>query len=257
MSKSTPIKAALLIVGNEILSGRTQDANVQWIANNLGARGITLTEVRVVPDDMGRIVSAVKDLKEQVDYLFTTGGIGPTHDDITAASIAQVFGVKLEHNKEAVQILENHYGKDNLNQARMKMAEIPEGASLIRNPVSGAPGFTIGNVYVMAGVPMIMQGMLENVLPTLREGAVVMSNTVTCGIPESQLAKPMGELQKKYPDVDIGSYPHFRPGISSVSIVLRSTDEELLKKATRELVDTIYKIDDTPCTLSLQVLIDD
>jgi molybdenum cofactor synthesis domain-containing protein len=242
MTKNAPLKAALLIIGNEILSGRTQDKNIQHIAEKLAGKGIALAEIRVVPDIEDKIVKAVNELRTEVEYLFTTGGIGPTHDDITADSIAKAFGVKNVLNPEARRILSGNYGEGNLNEARLKMAYVPEGAELIRNPVSGAPGFIIGNVYVMAGVPGIMQGMLDNVLPNLREGAKVFSNTVQCELPESSIANDLTALQKKYPDVEMGSYPHFKMGASSLALVLRSPDTESLKQATRELIAIVTKL---------------
>ncbi len=236
------LKAALIIIGNEILSGRTQDSNIQYIARKLGEKGIALAEIRVVPDIEDKIVKAVNEMRAGVDYVFTTGGIGPTHDDITADSIAKAFGVKNVLNPEARAILVNNYGEANLNEARLKMAMVPEGAELIRNPVSGAPGFIIGNVYVMAGVPAIMQGMLDNVLPNLKEGARVFSNTVSCELTESRIAQELTDLQKKFPDVEIGSYPHFKMGSSSLSLVLRGTDRELLKKSTEELIGIVLSL---------------
>ena len=257
-NQSKALKAGLIIVGDEILSGRTQDANAKWIAEKLAEKGISLAEIRVSPDNEAIIIGAVKDLKDKVDYLFTTGGIGPTHDDVTAESVAKAFGVKLVENAEALAILKKHYGpNEEINEARMKMALIPQGANLILNPVSGAPGFIVGNVYVMAGVPRIMQGMLENILPTLRDGAIIYSNALTCSIPESKIAKNMTQVQAKYPDVSIGSYPHFRPGITSLSIVMRSADKEQLKAATIEMIALVEKLDDAPPALSLQVEIDD
>ncbi len=242
MTENTPLKAALLVIGNEILSGRTQDKNILHITVKLGEKGISVVEIRVVPDIEGKIVAAVNEMRAGVDYLFTTGGIGPTHDDITADSVAKAFGVKNVLNAEAREILAGNYGEENLNEARLKMAHVPEGAQLIRNPVSGAPGFIIGNVYVMAGVPAIMQGMLDNVLPNLREGARVYANAVSCELPEGRIAKDLSELQKRYPQLDIGSYPHFKMGVSSVSLVLRGTDKAALKSATRELIEIVTKL---------------
>ena len=252
MTKNAPLKAALLIIGNEILSGRTQDSNIKHIAVKLGERGITLAEIRVVPDIEDKIIKAVNALREEVDYLFTTGGIGPTHDDITADSIAKAFGVKNVLNPEARQLLVELYGEENLNEPRLKMAHVPEGSSLIRNPVSSAPGFIIGNVFVMAGVPAIMQAMLDNLLPNLREGAKVYSNTLHCELPESKVAPGLSALQDKYPDVEMGSYPHFKMNAWNLSLVLRSSDVEALKVATRELIAVITGLGSTHQT-DLQV----
>ena len=228
--------AALLIIGNEILSGRTQDKNTSYIAEKLNERGVRLAEVRVVPDIEGRIIAALDALRVENDYVFTTGGIGPTHDDITAGVVAKAFGVVLERNAEARQVLLNHYGSEaELTEPRLKMSEIPAGAALIANPVSGAPGFQIGNVYVMAGVPKIMQGMLDGILPTLAGGAPVLSETVTCDCAESIIAKALGEIQGRYPDIDIGSYPQFKEGKHSVNVVLRGVDAEVLARAAGEV----------------------
>ena len=185
MSKT--FSAALLIIGDEILSGRTQDINIKHLAEKLGSKGIALREVRVVPDVEAKIIKAVNELRAEADYLFTTGGIGPTHDDITSESVAKAFGVAIERNKKAFDILVKHYGSEKeLNDARLKMTMIPVGAQLIANPVSSAPGFILGNVYVMAGVPKIMQGMLDGVLEGLRGGAVVRANTVVVRLPQGE-----------------------------------------------------------------------
>jgi molybdenum cofactor synthesis domain-containing protein len=242
MAEKAPLKAAILVIGNEILSGRTQDKNIQHIALKLGEKGISVIEIRVVPDIEAEIVKAVNELKGKVDYLFTTGGIGPTHDDITADSVAKAFGVKNLLNAEARSILAGNYGDENLNEGRLKMAKVPEGAQLIRNPVSGAPGFILGNVYVMAGVPAIMQGMLDNVLPNLKGGAKVFANSVSCQLPESVIAIELGELQKRYAHIDIGSYPNFKQGVASLSLVLRGTDTNAIKNATKELIEIITKL---------------
>ncbi len=198
-------RAALIVIGNEILSGRTQDTNTMWIAERLMQHGITLTEARTVPDIEEKIIEALSALRRDNNYVFTTGGIGPTHDDITAESIARAFDVPLEKNDEALCILKEHYKPEDLTPPVMKMALIPKGADLIPNPVSAAPGFVIENVYVMAGVPRIMQAMLDHILRSLEPGKRVLSNTIACDLPESALAEALGELQKKYPDVEIGS----------------------------------------------------
>lgn len=246
MTKKEPLKAALLIIGNEILSGRTQDANAKYIAEKLATKGIALTEIRVVPDIESRIIGAANELRAANDYLFTTGGIGPTHDDITAECVAKAFGVKTHEDPLARKVLETNYGAENLTPARLKMAVIPQGASLIDNPVSGAPGFVIGNVYVMAGVPKIMQGMMDNILPTLREGAIVLTRTVVCEVAESKIAQPLSALQDKYPDIDIGSYPQYQPGKPSVSLVLRGTNAEQIDEALRDLASMIVALGLTP-----------
>ena len=250
-------KAGLIIIGNEILSGRTQDTNTQWIAENLQRRGIMLAEIRVVPDIESKIIKAVNEVRAEVDYLFTTGGIGPTHDDITAASIAKAFGVELARDDEAFRMLEKHYGLEEITPSRAKMSLVPVGSKLIPNPVSGAPGFIIGNVYVMAGIPRIMHAMLDHVILDLAQGKTMLSNTISCTLPESVLAEAMAALQERNPHVDIGSYPHYRGGAFGVSLVLRSTNEEKLKAATRELIQIVRDNGDEPQALGLQAMVDE
>lgn len=232
-------RAALIVIGNEILSGRTQDTNTSVIAKTLNQKGIVLAEVRVVPDIEARIVEAVNDLRGKVDYVFTTGGIGPTHDDITAASIAKAFGVPLSIHPEAYAILEKHYGPGNFTDPRRKMAMTPEGASLIHNPVSGAPGFVMGNVHVMAGVPKIMKAMLDAAVDRLPGGKPVLSRTVDAAFPESKIAAQLGDLQKKYPTIDMGSYPQYENGVATTQLVLRGTEEGLLETAAAELTEIV------------------
>ncbi len=246
-------KTALIVIGNEILSGRTQDANTSWIAENLMSMGVILHQVRVVPDIEDEIIMAVNELRGKMDYVFTTGGIGPTHDDITAESIAKAFGLKLELNKEAYDILVRHYGSEKeVTPPRKKMAMIPAGASLINNPVSGAPGFQIENVFVLAGVPRIMQAMFDDVVTRLNRGKPVLSNTIACSLAESVIAEPLEKIQKNYPAVNIGSYPHFRGGILGLSLVLRSTDDETLDSATRDVIALIAAQGGEPNALSIQ-----
>ena len=249
-------KAGLVIIGNEILSGRTQDTNAMWIAENLLKRGVVLREIRVVPDMEDSIIDAVRTLSPRLDYVFTTGGIGPTHDDITSESIAKAFGVELERNPEAYRILEEHYAPEPVNEARAKMAMIPRGAKLIPNPVSGAPGFVIDNVYVMAGIPRVMHAMLSHVLDMIKPGKPVLSNTVSCGLPESVLAGPLDKIQEKYKEVEIGSYPHFRGGSMGLSLVMRSTNPKKLRAGTKAVIKIIRQCGDRPRALSLQVPID-
>ncbi len=228
-------KAAMIVIGNEILSGRTQDKNINYVAQKLVECGVVLEEVRIIPDDEDIIVNTVHTLKSQVDYVFTSGGIGPTHDDITAACIAQACGVKLEENKEAYGVLFDYYGEAELTDSRLRMAQIPVGGVLIPNPVSSAPGFQIENVYVMAGVPRIMQAMMDHVAMTLQGGAVIESRTVLCEHPESVIAEKLGALHERYDVVDIGSYPHFQNGKLGVSIVLRSDDINALDLAEQDV----------------------
>lgn len=239
MPQNRTYTAAVLVIGNEILSGRTQDTNTNAIARVLSEKGIRLLEARVVPDITERIVDAVNALRAGYDYVLTTGGIGPTHDDITAQSIAAAFDVGIGIHQEAYAILERHYGAENLTDARLRMARIPEGAALIPNPVSAAPGFIIGNVYVMAGVPQIMRAMLDYVAGGLQGGAAILSASLSCSLPESAMAGAMGALQDAYPDLEVGSYPHFRDGVQGLSIAVRGTDKALLQKAILEMAEIV------------------
>lgn len=244
--------AALLIIGNEILAGRTQDTNTPWIAERLTDYGIVLGEVRVVPDIEQEIIDAVNSMRGKFDYIFTTGGIGPTHDDITAQSIAKAFDVELVRDEKAFSMLEEHYGLEEITPPRAKMSMTPEGAQLIPNPVSAAPGFIIENVYVMAGVPRIMQAMLDHILGMIKAGKPILSNTVACTLPESTVAPDLTDLQDKYPDVQLGSYPHYRGGVSGLSLVLRATNKAVLEKATEELIEIIKGHGDEPRALSIR-----
>jgi molybdenum cofactor synthesis domain-containing protein len=245
-------RASLAIIGNEILAGRTQDSNTPWIAERLTEHGIVLCEVRIIPDDPDVIVSTVQALSKAYDYVFTTGGIGPTHDDITAECVAKAFGVPLERSDEAFRALEEHYGIEELTPPRAKMSFVPRGARLIPNPVTAAPGFIIENVHVMAGVPRIMQAMLDYVLETIKAGKPILSNTVTCMLPESVLAQDMENLQARYPAIQLGSYPHYRGGTLGLSLVLRGTEPDDLGRATNELIAIIKKHGDEPRALSLR-----
>jgi molybdenum cofactor synthesis domain-containing protein len=229
--------AAVLLIGDEILSGRTKDRNLGTIADFLTGLGIDLKEARVVPDEEVEIVAALNALRARYTYVFTTGGIGPTHDDITADAVAKAFAVPIAHHPEAVRILREYFasiGRE-ANEARMRMARIPEGGSLIPNRVSKAPGFRIGNVFVMAGVPKIMQAMLEEIAPQLERGRPMLSRTVPIFIGEGDLAKPLADIQARYPAVVIGSYPFEEGGRFGAHIVLRSRNEALLDQATAEV----------------------
>jgi molybdenum cofactor synthesis domain-containing protein len=249
--------AALVIIGNEILSGRTQDSNTPWIAERLTDRGIVLSEVRVIPDEDPVIISTVNELRKSYNYVFTTGGIGPTHDDITAESVAKAFEVGLVQNEEAFEMLEEHYGIEELTPPRAKMAMIPEGAILIPNPVTAAPGFIIENVHVMAGVPRIMHAMLDHVLGSIQAGKPILSNTVACALPESAIAEDLQRLQERYPDVQMGSYPHYRGGVLGLSLVLRGLDPDSLQNATDDLIEIIKSHGDEPRALSIKSKGDD
>lgn len=228
----TVVTAAVLVIGDEILSGRTQDANVQTIAKALGPVGVRLHEVRVVPDDADAIVAAVNALRSAHRYVFTTGGIGPTHDDITADAVAAAFGVAIAERADALAILAARYPDGELTAARRRMARIPDGASLIANPVSGAPGFQLGNVFVMAGVPSIMRGMLANVVPRLEGGAVVLSASVRGpGLREGDFAAALADLAATAPDLDFGSYPWFGLDGFGAALVVRGTDRDAVARA--------------------------
>ncbi|KKC33602.1 competence/damage-inducible protein A [Devosia psychrophila] len=227
------ITAALLVIGDEILSGRTKDVNIGATAEFCTDLGIDLKQVRVVSDETDEIVEAINALRGRYTYVFTTGGIGPTHDDITADAVAKAFGVALPINDEARAMLETRWKQTGteVNEARLRMARIPEGASLIVNSVSAAPGFRIGNVHVMAGVPIIMRAMLEAILPTLRTGKKVLSVTVKAAVGEGTVGGPLGALQELYPDVKMGSYPQMGNDKVMTELVLRSSDPVRLEEA--------------------------
>ncbi|EFL90029.1 competence/damage-inducible protein A [Ahrensia sp. R2A130] len=231
------VTAAMVVIGDEILSGRTKDKNIGYVAEFLTAMGIELEEVRVVSDDQDRIVEAVNALRARYTYVFTSGGIGPTHDDITADSVSAAFGVPCHENPEAVAILEEHYRTSDLpfTDARRRMTRTPVGASLIRNAVSKAPGFRMENVHVMAGVPSIMQAMMDAIAPTLEGGIPMQSRTVECPLGEGTIGAPLGELQKKHPDTMMGSYPRYNDGTFSTHLVVRSRDEGALDAAISDV----------------------
>lgn len=227
------VTAAILVIGDEILSGRTKDKNIGYIAEYLTASGIDVREVRVVPDVEEEIVAAVNILRSRYAYVFSTGGIGPTHDDITADAMARAFDVPIDHDPRAVAMLKARYPDQDLTEARLRMARIPEGADLVENPVSAAPGFKLGNVIVMAGVPNIMQRMLDNVVPTLTSGARMISETVSPGpgIGEGMIAGPLGVIAREHPDVSIGSYPSFGPAGFQTQLVIRGKDPSAVEAA--------------------------
>ena len=233
-SVSEVVSAAILIIGDEILSGRTKDRNIAHIAEHLNAIGIRLCEVRVVADEQTRIVEALDALRSQYSYVFTTGGIGPTHDDITADSVAAAFGVPVAIDPRAVAMMRERYTEEDLNDSRLRMARIPEGAELVDNPISKTPGFMIGNVIVMAGIPDVMAAMLDAVTPHLRTGRKVLSRSYRVLTRESDVADGLRALQQSYGDVSMGSYPFFEQGLYGTFIVLRSTDEARLGAACRE-----------------------
>lgn len=237
MTELASVRAAVLLIGDELLSGRTQDVNLQTIAKFLSPLGVTIAEARVVADEPEEIIAAVNTLRAKYAYVFTTGGIGPTHDDKTADCMAAAFGVPIDVRADARAILEEHYKTKDINESRLRMARIPDGASLIANPVSKAPGFQMENVFVMAGVPSIMRGMLQDVAPRLTGGAILKARTVRgAGLREGDLAVPLKALDDKYPNVSFGSYPWFQPEGSGVHLVARSLDEAALNAAVEDLL---------------------
>jgi molybdenum cofactor synthesis domain-containing protein len=221
---SHTVTACLIIVGNEILSGRTQDKNLAHLAVKLNEVGVQLREVRVIPDVEATIIATVNECRAKFDYIFTTGGIGPTHDDITTESIAKAFGVAVHRHPEAEKALRAYIPPERINEARLKMADVPVGATLVANSVSAAPGYVMGNVHVMAGVPNIMQAMLGKILPTLKGGSTVESVSITTDVLEGTLADGLTAIQHRYPDMDIGSYPQFVDGRGITTLVMRSPD---------------------------------
>jgi molybdenum cofactor synthesis domain-containing protein len=244
------VTASVIIIGNEILSGRTKDANLPFLAERLSGLGIRLREARVVADVEEEIVAAVNACRSRYTYVFTTGGIGPTHDDITAASVAKAFGVVLERNPEAVRRLEAHYQPGRINEARLRMANIPAGARLIDNPVSRAPGFQIDNVFVLPGVPTIMNAMFDGIVPRLVGSAPVLSVTVSCHLPEGQIAADLAGLQARYVDIEIGSYPYYHSSRQfGVSVVLRGTDRERLNQAAADVASMVRRLGGEPVTM--------
>jgi molybdenum cofactor synthesis domain-containing protein len=239
--KNKKVNAAILIIGNEILSGRTQDRNVAFIAHWLNSKcGISVEEVKIIPDVEKTIINNILLLSKKFNYVFTTGGIGPTHDDITAKSIARAFKVKYEFHKEAYEILEKYYGKIKFNDGRKKMAKMPKGSKLIYNPSSAAPGFITKNVLSLPGVPSILNSMIENCKRYLTKGVKVHSKTLSLYTVESNISKKIGSIQRKYKKfVDIGSYPFFRLGKVGVAIVTRSTSLKKLKNVHTELMKLV------------------
>ncbi|MDP1598235.1 competence/damage-inducible protein A [Phenylobacterium sp.] len=230
------VTAGVLIIGDEILSGRTQDTNLRDIAKYLGVHGVDLAEARTVSDDLPEIVAALDALRTRYDYVITTGGIGPTHDDITADAVAAAFGVELEEHPEIMAMMAARWGEAP-NAARRRMARVPVGGVLVKNPVQGPPGFMIGNVFVLAGVPTIMRGMLEDVGHRLKGGAVTISRTVRVeGSGESVIAQPLEAVAKAHPDMSLGSYPFFGDGIFGSNLVLRARDASELAAVVEELI---------------------
>ena len=242
------VTAAVVVIGNEILSGRTKDVNVAYLARQLTALGIVLAEVRMVRDEERAIIAAVNALRAQHDYVFTTGGIGPTHDDITCEAVARAFDLPYRINPEAERILVDFYrdtGRE-LNEARMRMAHTPEGATLIDNPVSRAPGFRVENVHVLAGIPAVMRAMFESMAPTLKGGRTVKSREVAVLLGEGDVAARLEGLQERYPALEIGSYPFVRDGSFGTTLVLRGTDEAEIERAAGELRTILRELGGEP-----------
>lgn len=232
------VTACIIVIGNEVLSGRTVDANINFFATSLNAQGIALMEARVIPDDESIIAGALNECRAKYDYVFTTGGIGSTHDDITAKSVAVAFGVDFVRNMEAEQIIRTHY-TDDLNDARLSMADMPDGAELIENPVSKAPGFKMENVYVMAGVPSIARAMFDNLKHTLAGGRVLESRTINTDLTEGTIAAHLGRVQDAHMGVEIGSYPFFRLRAFGVNLVVRGDDKALIDAACADIIKMI------------------
>lgn len=234
------LTAAMIVIGDEILSGRTQDTNSHYVARQLNSAGVDLKEIRVVGDVEAEIVAALNALRARYDFVFTTGGIGPTHDDITAEAVAAAFGVDIGYHPEAYALLEARYEKGQFNAMRKRMARMPQGAVLIRNAVSVAPGFRIVNVFVMAGVPKVMRAMMEAILPTLPRGAPVRAVTLSAKIAEGTVAPGLADIQRAHPDVAIGSYPWYDDSGSGVQLVARGRDAEKVA-AVSEAIEALLK----------------
>ncbi len=235
------VNATIIIIGNEILSGRTQDVNVVAISNWLNELGVKLEEVRIISDMEDSIVKTINDVRKKFNYVFTTGGIGPTHDDITSKSIAKAFNISYGYHKEAYEILKQYYGKSEFNEGRKKMAMLPDKALLILNPSSGAPGFIVDNVYCLPGVPSILKSMLGGLNDKIKGGKKILSKTISLRTVESKIAESLEEIQNKFKDIEIGSYPFFRQGRVGVSIVIRSTEEKLISICYKDIEDFIKK----------------
>lgn len=249
MADKDTVAACLILIGNEILSGRTQDKNLNFLAVGLNEIGIQLREVRVIPDVREKIVSTVNECRAEFDYVFTTGGIGPTHDDITSECIAEAFGVSMYRDEEIVDLLNSYMkgrGNSQMNEARLRMATFPEGAVLIKNEVSAAPGYMIKNVFVMAGVPRIMQAMFEEAKVHLTGGKSVQSRGLVVDLPEGTIAEPLALVQARFKEVDIGSYPQMRDVGFRVSVVARGTDPDRLDQVLGELMQALRDIGGNP-----------
>ena len=236
MTKNTKVNAAILIIGNEILSGRTQDSNTSILATWLNSIGVKVGEVRVIPDVEKTIIDTLNLLRKSYNYVFTTGGIGPTHDDITAESVSKTFGLKYEIHKEAFKILEAYYKPGEFNEGRQKMVWMPEGANLILNPTSGAPGFNVENVFCLPGVPSILKSMLGGLTNSIVGGEPILSHSINLKTIESEIANSLTEVQNENMDVEIGSYPFFKAGKLGVSIVIRSEKQSKIDNCVKHIL---------------------
>ena len=236
MDKKAKVNASILIIGNEILSGRTKDTNTSTLSTWLNSIGVVVREVRVIPDDEKIIIETLNFLRSQYDYVFTTGGIGPTHDDITAASVSKAFGINYEIHKEAFKILENYYQPGEFNKGRQKMAWMPENANLILNPTSGAPGFSVENVFSLPGVPSILKSMLGGLTNSIVGGEPILSLTISLKTVESEIASSLTKVQNENQDVEIGSYPFFHAGKLGVSIVIRSENQSKIDNCNSQIL---------------------
>tara|TARA_B110000438_G_scaffold114489_1_gene112222 strand:- start:3902 stop:4654 length:753 start_codon:yes stop_codon:yes gene_type:complete len=239
--RNEKVNAAIIVIGNEILSGRTQDTNVITIANWLNDLGVKLEEVRIIPDIENIIIKTINEVRKKFNYIFTTGGIGPTHDDITASSISKAFKTKYGYHNEAYQILEKYYGKEKFNQGRKKMAKMPIKSLLILNPSSGAPGFIMENVYSLPGVPSILKSMLGGLKNNIKGGKKIISKTITMKTVESEIAKPLKNIQNQFKNLEIGSYPFFRLGRVGVSLVIRSVESKKINLCVKKIIQLANK----------------
>ncbi len=236
------VTAAIVVIGDEILSGRTADRNIAFIANYLTAIGIDLCEVRIVLDDMSAIIEAVNAVRERYDYVFTTGGIGPTHDDITADAVAEAFGVSIDVDERILAMMRERYAGSEMTPGRLRMARVPDGADLIENSVSKLPGFRIGNVHVLAGVPSVMQAMFDALVPTLATGRRMLSTTIEANQPEGIVAAPLGDIQNAHQDTAIGSYPYFDGKIFTTRIVVRARDAAVMEAAALDVAAMLERL---------------
>lgn len=242
MAVAKPVTACVLIIGNEILSGRTQDKNLAYLAKLLNEQGVQVTESRIIPDDTDVIVSTLNHCRQAFDYVITTGGIGPTHDDITTDCVAQAFGVDLHTDPEIeAMIRKRPAANEEQMAARMRMARLPEGSKLVRNEY-GPPGYKIDNVFVLAGIPNVMQSMAQSLIPMLSGGEAVKSRSIEAHLTESEIASPLGAIQNAHPEVSIGSYPFFKDGIYGTSLVVRSADEQLLEKVFEQVKELVHSL---------------